>query len=141
MLVHLSQFSVVTSLQHGFFLRHSALTNFVVAEELATKWLDEDSAVNLIHLDSSKALGSFNRQLLQEERKGYGIAPTVINRAESLLSRLTFQVNVNGDLSQTSDAIKWRPPPSALSYVRYYLSSTSTTCPQTASSMQVMSNS
>ncbi len=67
MLAHLSQFSLLTSRQHGFFPRRSTLTNLLVAEELITKWLDEGSAVDLIYLDFSKAFDSVHRRSLRDK--------------------------------------------------------------------------
>ncbi len=61
-LAHLSQFSLLTSRQHGFLNRRSTLTNLLVAEQLITKWLDEWSAVDLIYLGFSKAFDSVNRR-------------------------------------------------------------------------------
>ncbi len=52
-LAYLSQFSLLTLLQHSFLPRRSILTNLLMAEELITKWLDERSAVDLIYLDFS----------------------------------------------------------------------------------------
>ncbi len=56
-LAHLSQFSLLTSRQHGFLPRCSTLTNLLVTEEFITKCLDEGSVVVLIYLDFTKGLG------------------------------------------------------------------------------------
>ncbi len=87
MLALLTQFSLLTSRQHGFLPRRSTLTSLLVAEELITKWLDEGSAVDLIYLDFSKAFDSVNHRLLQDKLRGYGIAPIVISWVECFLSR------------------------------------------------------
>ncbi len=78
-LAHLSQFSLLTSRQHGFLPRRSTLTNLLVARKLITKWLDEGSAVDLIYLDISKAFDSVNHRLLLHKLRGHGIAPFVIS--------------------------------------------------------------
>ncbi len=109
MLAHLSQFLLLTSRQHGFLPRHSTLTTLLVAEELITKWLDEGSAVDLIYLDFSKAFDPVNHRLLLHKLRGYGIAPIVISWVNCFLSRQTFQVNVNGTLSQMAEAISGVP--------------------------------
>ncbi len=80
-----------------------------MAEELNTKWLDEGIAVDLIYLDFSKVFDLFNHRLLLHKLRGYGIAPIVISRVECFLSRRTFQVNVNGTLSQMAEAISCVP--------------------------------
>ncbi len=77
MLAHLSQFSLLTSRQHGFLPRSSNLTNLLVAEELITTWFDEGNAVNLIYLDFSNAFESVNHRLFLAQLREYGIAPIV----------------------------------------------------------------
>ncbi len=109
MLAHLSQFSLLTSRQHGFLPRRSTLTNLLVAEELITKWLDEGSAVDLIYLDFSNAFDSVNHRRLLHKLRGNGVAPIVISWVECFLSRRTFQVNVNGTLSQMAESISGVP--------------------------------
>ncbi len=58
------------------------------------------SVVDLIYLDFSKAFEFVNHRLLLDKLRGYGIVPIVISWIECFLSRRTFQVNVNGNLSQ-----------------------------------------
>ncbi len=77
-----------------------------MAEELITKWLAEGSAVDLIYLDFSKAFDPVNHRLLLHKLRGYCI---VISWVECFLSRRTFQVNVNGTLSQMAEAISGVP--------------------------------
>ncbi len=106
MLANLSQFfSLLSSRQHGFLPRSSPQTYLLTAEEFITKWFSEETAVDLINLDFSKAFDLVNDRLLIAKLRGYGIAPIVICLAECFLSRRTFQVNANGTLSQTAEAI------------------------------------
>ncbi len=81
------------------------LTKLLVAEELITKWLDVGSVGRLIYLDFSSAFYSVNHRLLLDKLRGYGIAAIKISWVECFLSRRTVQVNVNGTLSQTAEAI------------------------------------
>ncbi len=121
MLAHLSQFSLLTSRQHGFLSRRSTLTNLLAAEELIAKWLDEGSAVDLIYLDFSKAFDSVNYRLLLHKLRGYGIAPIVISWVECFLSRRTFQVNANLSLSQMAEAISGVPQGSFIGRILFVI--------------------
>ncbi len=124
MLAYLSQFSLLTSRQHGFLPRRSILTNHLVAEELITKWLDDGSAVESIYLDFSKALASVNHRLLLDKLRGYGIALIVISWVECSSSQRTFQVNVNGTLSQMAEAISDIPKGSAIGSIFFVIYAT-----------------
>ncbi len=64
LLSHLSQFSLLTTRQHGFLPRRSTLTYLLSAEETVTRWLDEGDTVNIVHLDFAKAFDSVNYRLL-----------------------------------------------------------------------------
>ncbi len=89
--------------------RRSTPTNFLVTEELITKWLDEVSAVDLTYLDFSKAIDSVDHRLLLDKLRGYGIAPIVISWIESFLNQRAFQVNVNRPIPK-GWGHKWCPP-------------------------------
>ncbi len=83
LLSHLSQFSLLTTRQHGFLPRRSTLTNLLSAEETVTRWFDEGDTADIICLDFAKAFDSVNHRLLLTKLKCYGIAPSVINWIES----------------------------------------------------------
>ncbi len=121
MLAHLSQFSLLKSRQYGFLPRRSTLTNLLVAEELITKWLDEGSAVDLIYLGYYKTFDLVNHRLLLDKLRGYGNAPVVICWVECFLSRRTFQVNVNGTLSQMAEAISGVPQGSVIGPILFII--------------------
>ncbi len=67
------------------------------------------SAVDLIHRDFSKAFNFVNYRLLLAELRGIGTALIIISWVDCSLSRRTFQVNVNGTLSQTAKTISGVP--------------------------------
>ncbi len=85
-----------------------------MAEELITKWFDGGSAVDLIYLDFFKTFDSANQRLLLDKLRGYGIAPIIISSFKCFLSRQTFQMNVNGALSQIAEAISGVPQDSVI---------------------------
>ncbi len=68
----------------------------------------------MIFLDLSKAFDSVNHRLLLDKVRGYGIAPILISWIECFLSRRTFQVDVNGTLSQIAGAISGVPQSSVI---------------------------
>ncbi len=61
MLAQLSQFSLLTSRQHGLLPQRSTLSILLMAEELITNWL---RAVDSNYLDFSKPFNSVNHRLL-----------------------------------------------------------------------------
>ncbi len=105
LLSHLSQLSLLTTRQHGFLPRRSVVTNLLFADETVTRWHDEGDTVDIV---------SVNQRLLLTKLKCYGIAPSVINWIESYLRRRSFQVRVNGSLSQVAEAASGVPQGSVL---------------------------
>ncbi len=71
LLSQLSQLSLLTTGQHGFFPHRLAMTNPLSAEETVTRWLDEG---NTVDIDFAKGFDSVNHRLLPTKLEGYGIA-------------------------------------------------------------------
>ncbi len=55
LLSHLFQLSLLTTRQHGFLPRPSAVKNLLSAEETVTRWLDEGDTADIVYLDFDKA--------------------------------------------------------------------------------------
>ncbi len=77
--------------------------------------------VDLIYLDFSKFFDSFIHRLLLDKLRGYGIAPIVLSWGECFLSRRTFQVNVNGILSQMAEATSGVPQGSFIGLILFVI--------------------
>ncbi len=64
LLSHLSQFSLLTTWQHGFLPRRSTFTNLLFTEETVTRWLDEGDTVDIVYLAFAKAFDSVYHRFL-----------------------------------------------------------------------------
>ncbi len=69
----------------------------------------------------SPQFDSVNHRLLLTKLKCYGIAPSVINWIESCLRRRSFQVSVNGSLSQVAEAVSGAPQGSVLGPILFVI--------------------
>ncbi len=99
----------------------STLTNLLSAEETVTRWLDEGDSVDIVYLDFAKPFDSVNHHLLLTKLKCNGIAPSVINRIEFFLRRRSFEVSVNGSLSQVAEAASGVPQSSVLGPILFVI--------------------
>ena len=59
--------------QHGFLKARSCLTNMYCFLEEITKWIDEGSPVDIIHLDFQRAFDKVPHQRLLLKLKAHGI--------------------------------------------------------------------
>ncbi len=83
--------------------------------------LGEGDTDEIVYPDFAKAFDSVNHRLLLTKLKCYGIAPSVINRIESYLRRRSFQVSVNGSLSQVAEAASVVPQGSVLGPILFVI--------------------
>ncbi len=74
--------------------------HILVDEELASKWPEWGRGAELIHLDLTKAFNLVNYRLLFAKPKRHGTIHDVQNKVVSFFRQQTFQVSVNGILSQ-----------------------------------------
>ncbi len=105
--------------QQRFHPRRSTVTNLLSAKETVTRWLDEGDTVDNVYLDFAKVLDSVNHRLLLTTLKCYGIAPSVIIWIESYLRQRSFQVSVNGSLSQVAEVASAVPQGSVLGHILF----------------------
>ena len=67
--------------QHGFLKARSCLTNVLFFEEI-TKWVDEESPVDVIYLDFKKAFDKVPHQRIILKLKSHGMGNNIINWIE-----------------------------------------------------------
>ncbi len=76
--------------------------------------MDNGDTVYLVFLDFSKAFDSVNHRFLIQKRKAYGINDNIVNWIESFLHERTFNVSINGNMSQSKAAVSGVPQVSVL---------------------------
>ena len=67
--------------------------------EEITKWIDEESPVNIIYLDFQKAFDKVPHQRLLLKLKAYGIADSIIDWIEQWLTDRRQYVVIDGEVS------------------------------------------
>ena len=90
---------LLNSSQHGFLKVRSCLTNMLCFLEEITKWIDEESPVNIIYLDFQKAFDKVPHQRLLLKLKAYGIADSIIDWIEQWLTDRRQYVVIDGEVS------------------------------------------
>ncbi len=74
-------------------------------EEKVTKIMDNVDTMDLVFPDFSKAFDSVNHRFLIQKPKAYGINGSIMNWIESFLHDRTFNVSINGSVSQSKAAV------------------------------------
>ncbi len=72
----------------------------MIQEERVTRLLDEGHTVDLVYHDFATAFDSVNRRFLLAKLKASGIDGAVLNRIISYLSNRSYQVQIDGILSE-----------------------------------------
>ena len=100
---HLVDFLVTNNLinpsQHGFLKARSCLTDILCFLEDVTKWVDEESPLDIIYLDFKIAFDKVPHQRLLLKLKTHGIGNGMINWIEKWLIERRPRVVVDEDVS------------------------------------------
>ncbi len=99
LLLFLTETRPLSPSHYGFLPRRSCLSNLILQEEYVTRLLGEGHEVDLVYLDLEKAFDSGNGFLLAK-LKSSGIDGSVLNWAKSYLSNRSYQVQIDGVLSE-----------------------------------------
>ena len=85
MMDFLIKHKLINPSQHGFLKAKSCLTNLLCFLEEITKWVDDGSPVDVIHLDFQKAFDKVPHQRLISKLKSHGMEldRTMANRQET----------------------------------------------------------
>ena len=89
--------------QHGFTKGKSCLTNLITFYDKVTCSVDVGRAVDIAHLDFSKAFDTVSRSLLLEKLMGYGLDKWAVQWVGNWLTGRTQRVVVNSSFSN------WQP--------------------------------
>ncbi len=100
LLLFLTETRSLSPSQHGFLPRRSCLSNLILQEERVTRLLDEGHTVDLVYLDFAKAFNSVNHRFLLAKLKSSGIDGAVLNWIKLYLPNRSYQVQIDGVLSE-----------------------------------------
>ncbi len=106
---------------HGFLPRRSCLSNLLLQEERITRLLDEGHTVELASFNFAKAFDSVNHRFLLAKLKASGIDGAVINWIKSYLSNRSYQVQIDGVLSEEAPCHRGVPQGSVISPLLFLL--------------------
>ncbi len=100
LLLFLTEARSLSPSQHGFLLRWSCLSNLILQKERVTLLVDEGHAVDLVYLDFAKAFDSVNYRFQLAKWKSSGIDWASLNWVKSYLSNPSYQIQIDGVLSE-----------------------------------------
>ncbi len=76
------------------------MSKLILQEEHVTRLIDEGHTVDLVYLYFAKAFNFINHRLLLAKLKSSGIDGAVLNWIKSYLSNLSYQIQIDGVLSE-----------------------------------------
>ncbi len=89
-------------------------SKLILQEECVTRLLDEGYTVELVYLDFAKAFDSVNHRFLLAKLKSSGIDGAALNWIKSYVSNRSYQVQINGVLSDEAPCPSGVPKGSAI---------------------------
>ena len=95
MVEFLVKHKLINTSQHGFLKARSCLTNLLCF----TKWVDDQSPVDVVYLDLQKAFNKVPHQRLLLKLNAHGIGNNVTNWIEKWLTHRRQRVIVDGEIS------------------------------------------
>jgi hypothetical protein len=90
--------------QHGFRKAHSCTTNLLAAMDAWTEAVDASLPVDIIYLDFSKAFDRVDHTILGQKLENHGFHSTLLAWLKQYLYNRSYQVRVNGVLSNAFPA-------------------------------------
>jgi len=100
---HIQDNQVTRPSQHGFMKGRSFLTNLISFYDQVPHQVDEEKAVDVVHLDFSKAFDTISHSILQEKLAAHGFNGCTVHWVENWLDVSSQRVVVNGVKSS------WKP--------------------------------
>ena len=74
----LEKHNLIKDTQYGFLRGRSCLTNLLEYTEKFSKWVDDESSVDVIYLDFQKAFDKVPRQRLLIKLKSHGMGVNIV---------------------------------------------------------------
>ena len=95
-IMHLREFNLMNTSQHGFVKNRSWLTNLLEFLEYVCNYIDKGLPVNVIYLDFRKAIDKVSHKSLMVKVKAHGIEGKIWGWIDDWLNGRKQQVTLNG---------------------------------------------
>ena len=99
---NLDQHNILSDMQHGFRKSRSCESQLILTIQDLAKGIDDNSQIDVVRLDFSKAFGQVPHKRLASKLHRYGFRGRALSWIQSFLANRTQRVAVEGVMSESA---------------------------------------
>ena len=118
---HLTKHKLISPTQHGFVKKKACVTNLLECQNIVSKLLNDDKAVDVLYTDFEKAFDKVSHKKLEIKLYAYGIRGKMLDWIEDFLRNRRQRVVMGETESEWGDILSGVPQGSVLGPILFVI--------------------